>query len=238
MKKNRQTTFNFKRFSLRNEHSGMKVGTDGVVLGTWANVPSNGLVLDVGTGTGLIALMVAQRTACKVVGIEIDEVASVEAKENADSSPFRDRVEIIHTDFVDYAMTTNARFDVIVSNPPYFQTGMRAESNRGVARHEGPLNVRSLIDLGSKILSDNGEISLIAPFEAYDDICFQAVMSKMCVAEKLEIVTRTGRDPIRVSCRLTKKPTTLRVSTLTIQNSDGSFAEEYINLTKEFYLNF
>ena len=80
----------------------MKVGTDGVVLGAWANLPSNGLVLDVGTGTGLIALMVAQRTACKVVGIEIDEVASVEAKENADSSPFRDRVEIIHTDFVDY----------------------------------------------------------------------------------------------------------------------------------------
>ena len=216
----------------------MKVGTDGVVLGSWANLPSKGLVLDVGTGTGLIALMVAQRSECHVVGIEIDEVASAEAKKNAAASPFCDRVEILNADFADYATTTAARFDVIVSNPPYFQTGMRAENNRGIARHEGNLNVRSLIDLGSKILSDNGEISLIAPFEAYDDICFQAVMSKMCVAEKLEIVTRAGRDPIRVACRLTKKPTTINVSTLTVQNFDGTYAEDYIKLTKDFYLNF
>ncbi|MBR5744513.1 MAG: methyltransferase domain-containing protein, partial [Muribaculaceae bacterium] len=112
MNKNRQTTFNFKRFSLHNEQSGMKVGTDGVVLGAWTNLPSKGLVLDVGTGTGLIALMVAQRSECRVVGIEIDEVASAEAKKNAAASPFRDRVEILNTDFADYATTTTVLFDV------------------------------------------------------------------------------------------------------------------------------
>ena len=236
--KNRETSFRFKQFELRNENSGMKVGTDGVLLGAYVPVPDDGQILDVGTGTGLIALMMAQRCRANIVGVEIDPVAADEAKTNAANSPWSNRITILNEDFVKYAQNTNLRFELIVSNPPYFTNGIQAVDSRGEARHVGNLNYESLISLSAKLLADDGELCMISPCEAVDDICFNATLAGLSIAECIDVVTRAGRAPIRCISRLSKVKGPQKSVTITIHNSDGSYTDEYINLTKSFYINF
>lgn len=216
----------------------MKIGTDGVVLGSWTRLPNKGNILDVGTGTGLVALMAAQRSGCHIVGVEIDDVAAQEARMNVESSPWRDRVDIVNDDFVNFASSTSLRFNLIVSNPPYFYTGLKAAASRGVARHGGALNYESLISLGSKLLTDDGEMSIIAPCDEFDNICYYSTLARLNLIERLNIVTRANRQPLRVICRLSKINAPFSNDTLTITDEEGNFTDEYKALTSDFYLNF
>ena len=136
--------FKFKQFTVWHDKCAMKVGTDGVLIGAWVNLNNAKRVLDVGAGTGLIALMTAQRCDAEIVGIEIDENASIQAKENVSSSPWANRIAIENIDYNDY--TSNELFDVIISNPPFFENSLKSnQANRNTARHDISLSFAQLI---------------------------------------------------------------------------------------------
>lgn len=143
----------------------MKVGTDGVLLGAWAPVESSKRILDVGTGTGLISLQLAQRNSDAIItAIEIDEAAAGQAKENVARSPWSNRIEIVCCDFRNYA--SKEKFDLIASNPPYFIDALRCpDEQRRLARHTGELNYELLFRNSTRMLSEQGGVSIIVPAE-------------------------------------------------------------------------
>lgn len=157
--------FQFKQFTVRHDKCAMKVGTDGVLLGAWAPVQNAKYILDVGAGSGLISLQLAQRNPwASITSIEIDPAAAAQAKENIQSSPWSDRMEVICSDFRDYHAEN--KFDLIVSNPPYFVDALKCPDNqRCMARHTSELNYELLFGHSTHLLSEQGIISVIIPSE-------------------------------------------------------------------------
>ena len=157
--------FQFKQFTVRHDKCAMKVGTDGVLLGAWAPVQNAKYILDVGAGSGLISLQLAQRNPwASITSIEIDPAAAAQAKENIQSSPWSDRMEVICSDFRDYHAEN--KFDLIVSNPPYFVDALKCPDNqRCMARHTNELNYELLFGHSTHLLSEQGIISVIIPSE-------------------------------------------------------------------------
>ena len=140
--------FRFKQFTVWHDRCAMKVGTDGVLIGAWCDVDACRRILDVGCGTGLISLMIAQRTSDRTMieGVEIDAVAAEQAAENTDRSPWKNRLRIHTSDFLDFATSATVRYDHIVSNPPYFEKSLLPEdAARLTARHTGRLTYESLL---------------------------------------------------------------------------------------------
>ena len=148
--------FRFKQFVINQENCAMKVGTDGCLLGAWANLETSHMILDIGCGSGLIAIMAAQRCpSATITGVEIEEGASQQARENAEASPWSNRIEIINSDFLSYF--PNEKFDTIVSNPPYFVNSLKCkDSSRTVARHTSTLTFAELMSNAYRLLNTEG----------------------------------------------------------------------------------
>jgi tRNA1Val (adenine37-N6)-methyltransferase len=161
----RNNYFRFKQFTIIQERSAMKVGTDGVLLGAWTKVPQAGSILDIGTGTGVIALMLAQRSAdALVTGIEYEMEAAREATENAENSPWSNRLNMLHISFQDFYKTCPAKFDLIISNPPFFINSRKPKEGKlSAAKHNHLLPLDDLALGIANLLSDDGIFSLILP---------------------------------------------------------------------------
>ena len=161
-----KSSFKFKQFTIFHDKCAMKVGTDGVLLGAWAPADGAERILDVGTGTGLIALQLAQRNPhARITAIEIDATAAGQAAENVSRSLWTDRVEVVCRDFRDYQPEN--RFDLIVSNPPYFIDALKCpDEQRCTARHAGNLNYDLLFRRSASLLKEQGVVSIIIPAEA------------------------------------------------------------------------
>lgn len=155
--------FTFKRFTVAQDRCAMKVGTDGVLLGAWADVCSDSRILDLGTGTGLVALMVAQRAPnALVTAVELDPDAAGQAEENFFASPFRERLCVIAGDAAQY--TSDEPFDHIVSNPPFFFSELKSpDAARSLARHVGGLSPEVMGECADRLLSASGRLSIIIP---------------------------------------------------------------------------
>ncbi len=162
------TWFRFKQFTIEQQHAAMKVGTDGVLLGAWTSVPDpGGRVLDVGTGTGLIALMIAQRTKdVWVDALEIDPLSAGQAKENFQDSPWKDRLNCIHSSFQDYAIQNNDRYDLIICNPPFFSGSMKTDSKeKNLARHDDSLSLGEIFRGSVPLMKETTILCLILPVQ-------------------------------------------------------------------------
>ena len=162
--------FQFKQFTVWHDKCAMKVGTDGVLLGAWTSVENTRSILDVGCGTGLISLMLAQRCQAIIDALDIDPAACMQARENADRSPFGQRLQVIHRPFAD-CVTEFAgirQYDCIVSNPPYFINSLKCpDKQRNQARHTDTLSLDELISGSKQLLSPGGRLCLILPFDPY-----------------------------------------------------------------------
>ena len=238
-KSKRESVFKFKHFHVKNENSAMKVGTDGVLLGAWADFTSAHNILDIGTGTGLIALMAAQRSNATIIGVEIDSTAANEAKENINASPWQKRISVINSD-ITHIIKDLKKFDHIVSNPPFFMNGILApDSSRATARHCNSLNFSSLISIAYNRLSKNGKLSFISPYDNKENIIYNATLYNMTISRYTEVYSNPKKVvPVRILWELTLQHTTTDKSKLYIRDIDNKYSSEYINLTKEFYLNF
>lgn len=233
----RQNSFNFKRFSLSNERSAMKITTDGVILGAWADAVGCKRVLDVGTGTGLIALMVAQRNPDAIIdAVEIEPVAAEEAGANAKNSPWAGRIVVHNADFKTFR--PEVRYDLIVSNPPYYNTGIKApDSSRAMARHHDSLDFADILNRAGELLEDDGLISLIAPLSREDDIIFSATLAGLNVVRLAKFSSREGLEPSRMLIELSRMKVSAKYTSFAIHDSDGAYTSEFINMTKDFYIN-
>lgn len=240
------SSFDFKQFRIEQDRCAMKVGTDGMLLGAWAE--GGRRILDIGTGTGLIALMMAQRFADAVVtAIDIDEEACRQARENALASPFANRVAVVHSsaqsfsvDFLEKSLKNNSilRFDSIVSNPPFFEQSLKNPDNRkAIARHTDSLPFAELFESVSRLLSNDGVFSVIIPSEKLESFTSNAYLSGFYISRQCFVKT-TSKKPAK-RCLLTFKkhlPNSVEKSEIFLQNSDGTRSESYRNLTKDFYL--
>ncbi len=235
--------FDFKEFSLDDSGCAMKIGTDGVLLGAWAALPVKGLVLDVGTGSGLISLMVAQRSSgnLRIIGIDSDQNAIECARVNVAASHWLESVSVFHSGFEDYVLPYPAK--LIISNPPFYTTGMISPDNaRATARHcNGTLSPVTLISYASKHLAPGGSLAFVTPAEIEQTIVFESTMQQMCIVRQCDVITVPGKKPRRILWQIQRSEdstTALEHTTLTIRNRDGNFTDDYRNLTSSFYLDF
>ncbi len=232
---NRETTFRFKEFSVSNNRSAMKIGTDSVLLGAWADVTGTQSALDVGCGTGILSLMLAQRGVNHITGIEIDPTAAEEASENAERSPWKGTIEIKCGDCT--TMGCDRKFDLIISNPPYFNSELRSpEATRATARHEASLNFASLMRLSSTSLTPSGRLAFIAPADRADDIMWEATLQRLHLLRRCDVVTSQRRGASRTLWEFSAAPCVPSTSSLILRNPDGTPTKEYQKLTEAFYL--
>lgn len=237
--------FQFKQFLITQERSALKVGTDGVLLGAWCGNDiraDRGLqaqnILDVGTGTGLIALMLAQRSEARVTAVEINEEACADALNNFRKSPWNDRLELHNVDFNEYCRIATGKFDLIVSNPPYFKQSLKsADHAASVARHDVTLSFEQLIDGAKKLLDVDGRLAVILPFETYDDFRETARLAGFYLARKTSVIPKVGRTPKRVLLEFSVKQVYPHSDELVILMEDGSYSDPFLKLTNSFYLN-
>ena len=229
--------FQFKQFTVRHDKCAMKVGTDGVLLGAWAPVQNAKYILDVGAGSGLISLQLAQRNPwASITSIEIDPAAAAQAKENIQSSPWSDRMEVICSDFRDYHAEN--KFDLIVSNPPYFVDALKCPDNkRCMARHTNELNYELLFGHSTHLLSEQGIISVIIPSEVEKTVIDTAWKYQLYPYRCLHVFTKPGKPYRRVLLAFSRQEVSCTEDSLYIEGEKhGKFTSEYISLTKEFYL--
>lgn len=228
------TGFRFKKFEILQDRCAMKVGTDGVLLGAWASGGTR--ILDIGCGTGLIALMMAQRfPAAQVVGIDIDEEACGQARENVAASPFGDRIDVAHCRLQDYS---GEEFDAIVSNPPFFLNSLKnPDSKRAMARHADTLPFRDLWQGVKHLLSENGIFSVVLPSEVREYFVSEACISGFYLVRQCAVKTVERKQPKRYLLAFSRhRNGELENATEIMMIQDGNRSEWYAKITDEFYL--
>ncbi len=230
----------FKQFTVKQDLAAMKVGTDGVLLGAWAPAADASTILDVGTGTGLVALMLAQRNSnARITGIEIDEAAYKQATQNAADSPWSERIKIVFGAFQTMLQSTPNQFDLIVSNPPFFINSKIAQSpSRTVARHASELTHEELLIFAKKILTPTGKLSIILPYSGYKLFSDLAQKHGFNETNRLTVFPTPEKTPSRVLAVWgvgNEKGLILEEMILEI-NGRHKYSDAYINLTKPFYL--
>jgi tRNA1Val (adenine37-N6)-methyltransferase len=220
----------------------MKVGTDGALLGAWVSADGCRSILDAGTGTGLIALMLAQRNSeAAIDAIEIDEDACSQAKENAASSPFACRVCVICSSFCDYASGTAARYDLVVSNPPYFVRSLKnPDPQRCIARHTDSLPLEDILSKGRGLLTPAGRIALILPAGREEELKRIANVNGLYITRRTAVVPLSGAGVKRILCELSASclHSSCATDTLIIEEASRRYSADYIKLMKDFYLSF
>lgn len=230
--------FQFRQFVVHQQRCAMKVGTDGTLLGAWAAAPSGQCrILDIGTGTGLIALMMAQRyPEAEVTGIDIDEDAVAQADENVRLSPFSERVRIYRQDIVNF--TDIIGFDAIVSNPPYFVDSLACpDDQRTIARHAVSLTYEQLMYQAYRLLKDEGRFSVVVPSDCRAKIEAAACLEGFFTTCVCLIKTTPRKQPKRQLIEFQKHPVSeLDISEGVIEVSPNVRSEWYQQLTKEFYI--
>lgn len=227
--------FQFKQFTVRHDRCGMKVGTDGVLLGAWSPVRSGMHVLDIGTGSGLVALMLAQRGAGSLVAVELDEHAAEQARENAAGSPFADRIKVIQSDILHFS--SDKRFDLIVSNPPYFDLSLQSpDRKRTLARHTDTLSYDALIEKSAQLLVEGGCISLVVPSELEQKLDQIAGDNQLFAIHKTFVLPKPDVAPKRLLVSFSNVEGSQITDQLVVELARHHYSDEFVSLTKDFYL--
>ena len=235
------TVFAFKQFNIKQDKCAMKVGTDAVLLGAWIQPINEKNILDVGTGTGVIALMLAQKTKAEIVGIDIDLQATQQAKENVEASIFKNQIKIIHSSLQAYCNASDVKYQLIVSNPPFFEQSFKStDEKRSNARHADVLPFEELLDSVIKLLDISGKFCLILPTLEAEKFRTMAQKKGLHLSKLLRIKSRTDKETDkRHLMQFEFTPSEFSEDTLVIEDNERhNYTKEYKEFTKEYYLNF
>ncbi|MGI5308566.1 tRNA1(Val) (adenine(37)-N6)-methyltransferase [Rheinheimera sp. WS51] len=235
--------FQCKQFYIAHDRCAMKVGTDGFLLGAWAPLPTTGKILDIGAGSGLISIMLAQRSQglVPITAIELDTSAAKQARDNIRLCPWSNSIDLITADILAYQPTE--RYRLIVSNPPFFQQSMPAkQANRQLARHTDSLPFNRLLEKAATLLDNNGVFALILPSAVIDAFIQLAHSSGWQLQQHCLVFTKANKPQRSLICLVPANSQTAlkprRQTQLLIHNPDGSYTAEYQQLLADFYLKF
>lgn len=231
--------FHFKQFSIYHDQCAMKVGTDSVLLGAWADCTEARHILDVGTGSGILALMAAQRNPeAQIIGLEIDPQAMLQAKSNANASPWSERIRMVEGDIRTWQ--TDEQFDCILCNPPFYTNGMQSPAAlRNQARQTACLSFEDLIHACTGLLTDNGHFHVILPSESCDNFTQLCWENDLNLKKKTWVHTKENKAPKRVLLTYSKERSFFPLGKkLILKTPNNEPTEEYRKLTGDFYLNF
>ena len=229
-------SFTFKQFHIEQDRCAMKVGTDSIVLGSWVPVMGAKRILDIGTGTGILALMLAQRTSQQVQidAVELDPDAVKQAEENINGSPWRERIRIIRHDIRTFQAPY---YDLIISNPPYFVHGQTLpDAARQRARHTGELDQTALLHSAERLLAPLGKLALVLPVEQGEQLITLAGELGWYLQRRCLVETKRGKTPNLVLLLLSRKATETMEEQLCLRETDNRYSSEFIALADEFYL--
>ena len=232
-------TFTFKQFQVNQDRCAMKIGTDGVLLGAWTPLINNPFnILDIGAGTGILSLMLAQRSnAEQIDAIEIDEDAYEQCVENFEASPWGDKLFCFHAGLDEFVDEPEDEYDLIISNPPFYTDDYKSDNtSRDLARFEDALPFEELIEAAALLLSDNGIFSVIIPFkeeERFVSMCKELDLFPLKITRVKGTPTSEIKRSLLAFCRMEQTPL---IDELIIEISRHNYTPEYIELTKEFYL--
>jgi tRNA1Val (adenine37-N6)-methyltransferase len=230
--------FAFKEFSLSDNKCAMKIGTDGVLLGGFAANFFAGRVLDIGTGCGLIALMIAQKNRALIHAVEIDKEAADQARENFSNSLWQNRLKVFHVALQEFVPPNNARYDLIVSNPPFFRNSLKnPDYSRSLARHNDLLSYSDLFVYSSPLLSPAGRIIIIVPYDQEEEVCRIAATQNIFLQNKLIIKPSLTKPPKRVILEFTfQKNNSPNQKNFIIESGERhQFTDDYIGLLKDYH---
>jgi tRNA1Val (adenine37-N6)-methyltransferase len=232
--------FRFKQFTIYHDRCAMKVGTDGVLLGAWVNIDNSKNILDIGTGSGLIAIMLGQRANASIEAIEIDQSAYMQSAENIRNCPWSSRISVKNISFQEYTLNHQKQFDLIVCNPPFFEKSLQSSLPlRNMARHDNILTHSEIISYVLKILNPGGRFGLIIPYAEGVQFIAKASKKGLFCIRKTSVKTKLHSSVKRLLMEFSTIPENYRENTLII-TGDGEevYSTEYKDLTKDFYLNF
>ncbi|MEO1514256.1 MAG: methyltransferase [Bacteroidota bacterium] len=238
--RDKSKTFRFKQFTIAHDRCAMKVGTDGVLLGAWASVGKARRILDIGTGSGVIAIMLAQRQqGADVIGVEIDEQACEQAAANMAASPFADHLQAVLSPIQAYASQESTSFDLIVSNPPFFSGGVLSiDQDRSSVRHTVKLPHGDLLRSVRGLLAQDGRFCVILPYLEGLRFVEMAHHYNIHCSRQTEVIPIEGKTANRLLLEFVKEPVESSQESLCIRNNPEQFTEAYRSLTADFYLHF
>lgn len=232
------STFQFKEFTVAQDRCAMKIGTDGVLLGAWVAVENEFSILDLGTGTGVLSLMLAQRSDAEVIdAIEIDGPAYEQAVQNFENSPWGDRLFCYHASLQEFAEEIDDNYELIISNPPFYTDKHPSENKeRSTARFEDAMPFEHLTQAAAKLLAPNGVFAVIIPFKEEQRFVTLALENKLHLNRVCRVKGNENSPVKRSLLEFSFTEKTLLEETLTIEIDRHVYTEAYQNLVKDFYL--
>jgi len=230
-------SFRFKQFTIEQDKTAMKVGTDSILLGSWLDVKSKyNFMLDVGTGTGLLALMMAQKTTnSSITALEIDLAAYHQAEINIKASPWKERIKLISTDARQWS--SEDKFDLVISNPPYFSDSILSkDSSRKNARHQVGFDLEDLVKVWCIQGAEDSELACVLPVDESKKMIALVESKNYSLKNYLAVRSKPKSLPNRAIMLFSKEKAPAIKSELCIYSDKGVYTKEYIALTKDFYL--
>ena len=232
--------FNFKEFSIHQNNAAMKIGTDGILIGAWVNVSEKFKAIDIGSGTGIISIMLCQRNInLELDSIEISPNAIIDAKINIKSCNWSNRIKLFHRDLKDFHPHSN--YDLIVSNPPFFKESLEpSNSERSKARHQNDLKLEDILKFSKQNLSKDGSLNIILPFEQKKEAKEFAKKYGLKSIRECTVYPKPNKAPHRILIEFskTKNKQVMKESLVIEENGRHNYSEDYKKLTREFYTIF
>lgn len=228
--------FQFKQFRISQEKAAMKVCTDSCIFGAWINPGKAKEILDIGTGTGLLSLMLAQKSSARIDAVEMEPDAYEEAKNNFNKSKWKDRLNLYHQRIQDYAQSQERKYDLIMSNPPFFKGQLKSpDIKRNIALHSEFLTVNELLSSIRKLLKENGKLFILLPPEEFLEFTQAVSNIDLFLNKRIIIQDKINLPVFRIAGCFSYKEVPIKEEALIIKKPDGSYTDNFISMLKDYY---
>lgn len=234
----KESVFHCKEFSVRQQKAALKVGTDSILLGAFTEFSEPTHILDIGTGTGILSLLMAQKYNCSIIGIDIDAGAIEDAEYNFNTSTWHSNLQALHISLEEFSQKNENKFDGIICNPPFFSNSLQStDTAKNIARHTIHINPQSLLHAANTLLTENGILYCIFPYSEKLPYLQAAQESNLYIHTEVEISATTDSKPNRLIMAFGKQWKSTTKKTIHIRNTQRNYTQEYRELTKDIYVS-
>lgn len=235
-----QSYFEFKKFIIYQDKAAFKVTTDACILGAYVNTSIAFSICDIGTGTGILALMLAQKFQdSSIDAVELDDLSAIQARENVNASPWSDRIRVFNESIQDFSSHNGRKYNLIVCNPPFYEDHLKSKNTQNnLTRHNSKLSIKELAECINILLKDNGIFYTIMPPVSFHKLQQELTGFDIGLFDKLDIQSRQEKPLYCMIGGFSREPAKMRENTLIISGDNGEYSEYFVNLLKDYYLVF